>query len=87
MRLCSLLLALAALLVLTPTAGADVVDDAASALQRQAVFAASATDTLSRADVGRLQRQIAGSGRDIRIATLPDAFRGLSNPRVASRSP
>ena len=73
MRLCSLLLALAALLVLTPTAGADVVDDAASALQRQAVFAAPATDTLSRADVGRLQRQIAGSGRDIRIATLPES--------------
>jgi hypothetical protein len=61
------------LLVLTPTAGADVVDDAASALQRQAVFAAPATDTLSRADVGRLQRQIAGSGRDIRIATLPES--------------
>jgi hypothetical protein len=33
MRLCSLLLAAAALLVLTPTAGADVVDDAGSALQ------------------------------------------------------
>lgn len=27
----------------------------------------------SRSDVGRLQRQIAGSGQDIRIAILPDS--------------
>jgi hypothetical protein len=73
MRLCSLLVAVAAVLVLAPAAGADVVDDAGSALQRQSVFAAPETTTLSQAEVGRLQRQIAGSGQDIHIAVLPDS--------------
>jgi hypothetical protein len=72
-RLCSLLVAVAAVLVLAPAAGADVVDDAGSALQRQAVFVAPETTPLSQADVGRLQRQIAGSGQDIHIAILPDS--------------
>jgi hypothetical protein len=73
MRLCSLLVAIAAALVLAPAAGADVVDGAGSALQRQSVFAAPQTTTLSQAEVDRLQRQIASSGQDIHIALLPDS--------------
>jgi opacity protein-like surface antigen len=64
-------LAVAAVLVLTPVAAADVVEDAGRALQRQSVLAAPETTPLSQADVGRLQRQIAGSGQDIHIAILP----------------
>jgi hypothetical protein len=50
MRLCSLLVAVAAVLVLAPAAGADVVDDAGRALQRQSVFAAPEATTLSQAE-------------------------------------
>jgi hypothetical protein len=72
MRLAPLLAAAAVLLVLVPAVRADVLDDAAATLQRQSVYQAPGTTTLSQADVARLRDQIASSGEEIHIAVLPD---------------
>jgi len=66
------LLLLIAALVLAPVAAADVVDQAGAALQRQSVYQAPGTTTLSPAAVARLREQIASSGEDIHLAILPD---------------
>jgi hypothetical protein len=63
---------LIAALALAPVAAADVVDQAGAALQRQSVYEAPGTTTLSPAAVARLRGQIASSGQDIHLAIVSD---------------